>query len=183
MMTLWGLWTRRNKNFHGQLDGRDWRVDVFVKGILTEYHMANRGDTSRVGVVVQERKTSRWAKPQFDQVKVNCDASWIKESGNVGLGFVTLNDSGEVLFSGARGECFASSPLEAEAKAIMWAMSHARSRSYPNVVFESDSQFLVNALRSGSTLLQIANMFSHLLQIANMFSHLLQIAHVFTCGL
>ena len=23
IMTLWGLWTRRNKNFHGQLDGRD----------------------------------------------------------------------------------------------------------------------------------------------------------------
>ncbi|PWA42716.1 hypothetical protein CTI12_AA440500 [Artemisia annua] len=34
VMTLWGLWTRRNKKFHGQLDGRDWRVDVFIKGIL-----------------------------------------------------------------------------------------------------------------------------------------------------
>ncbi|PWA50267.1 hypothetical protein CTI12_AA475640 [Artemisia annua] len=100
------------------------------------------------------------AKPQLHQIKVNCDASWIKESGKVGLGFVARNYNEEVLLSGARGECFASSQLEAEAKAIMWAMSHARSRIYPNVVFESDSQFLVNALRSGSTPLQIANMFS-----------------------
>ena len=167
-MILWGLWTRRNKNFHGQPDGRDREVDVAAKHVLAEYHMANQKDMSRAGAV-QERKATIWAKPQLHQVKVNCDASWIKESGKVGLGFVARNYNGEVLLSGARGECFASSPLEAEAKAIMWAMSHARSRSYPNVVFESDSQFLVNALRSGSTPLQIANMFSQILSFSLAF--------------
>ncbi|GJV21673.1 reverse transcriptase [Tanacetum coccineum] len=145
IMILWGLWTRRNKNFHGQHDGRDQEVDAFVKQILAEYHMANQKDRSRAGAV-QERQDSIWAKPQLDQVKVNCDASWIKESEKVGLSFVARNHNGGVLLSGARGECFLSSPLEAEAKAILWAMSHARSRRYMNIVFESDSLCLVNAL-------------------------------------
>ena len=86
-MILWGLWTRRNKNFHGQPDGRDWEVDVVVKHVLAEYHMANQKDMLRAGAV-QERKVSIWAKPQLHQVKVNCDASWIKEFGKVGFGFV-----------------------------------------------------------------------------------------------
>ncbi|GKC53497.1 reverse transcriptase [Tanacetum coccineum] len=148
-----GLWTRRNKNFHGQHDERVQEVDAFVKQILAEYDMANQKDTSRAGTV-QERQAFVWAKPQLDQVKVNCDASWSKESGKVGLGFVARNHNGEVLLSGARGECFASSPLEGEAKAILWAMSHARSRRYMNIVFESDSMCLVNALRNRFTLLQ-----------------------------
>ncbi|GJX70310.1 reverse transcriptase [Tanacetum coccineum] len=88
IMILWGLWTRRNKHFQGQHDGRDQEVDVVVKRILAEYHLANQKERSRA------------------------------ESGKMGLGFVARNHNGEVLLSGARGECFASSPLEAEAKAI-----------------------------------------------------------------
>ena len=88
----------------------------------------------------------------------------------MGLGFLARNYNGEVLLSGARGECFASSPLEAEAKAIMWAMNHARSRGFSNVVFESDSLCLVSALRSGSSLLQIANIFAQILCSSLAFS-------------
>ncbi|GKC80909.1 reverse transcriptase [Tanacetum coccineum] len=148
IMIPWGLWARRNKNFHGQHDGRDQEVDAAVKHILAKIPS---GEPKR-------------------QVKINYDASWSKEFGNVGLGFVARNHNGEVLLSGAQGECFASSPLEVEAKAILWDMNHARSRSYMNVVFESDYLCLVNALRSRSTLLQIANMFSRILSISLAFS-------------
>ncbi|GKG35592.1 reverse transcriptase, partial [Tanacetum coccineum] len=37
------------------------------------------------------------------------------------MGFVARNSDGEVLISGAKSECYANSPLEAEAKAIWWA--------------------------------------------------------------
>ncbi|GKD37870.1 reverse transcriptase [Tanacetum coccineum] len=95
--------------------------------LLSKYLQNTIWRTKKTGAV-QERQASIWAKPQLDQDKVNCDASWSKESGKVGLGFVARNPNGEVLLSSARGECFANSPLEAEAKAILWAMSHARSR-------------------------------------------------------
>ena len=85
IMILWGLWTRRNKNFHGQPDGRDREVDVVVKHVLAEYHMANQKDMSRGAV--QERKASIWAKAQLHHDKVNCDASWIKRVRKGGFGF------------------------------------------------------------------------------------------------
>ena len=34
MMILWGLWTRRNKHFHGQLNGREGNVEVIAKVVL-----------------------------------------------------------------------------------------------------------------------------------------------------
>lgn len=37
LMILWGLWTRRNGRFHGQLDGRAQEVDVVSKHLLLEY--------------------------------------------------------------------------------------------------------------------------------------------------
>ena len=72
------------------------------------------------------------------------------------MGFVARNHNGDVLLSGARVEYYAASPLEAEAKAIMWAMTHALSKNFQNVVFESDSMCLVNALRDRSAFRQIA---------------------------
>ncbi|PWA90132.1 hypothetical protein CTI12_AA102250 [Artemisia annua] len=71
---------------------------------------------------------------------------------------------------GVRVECYAVSPLEAEAKAIMWAMTHARNRNFQNVVFESDSLSLVNALRNRSTLRQRACLFSQILDTSLAFS-------------
>nr|GEV42066.1 reverse transcriptase [Tanacetum cinerariifolium]GEW03615.1 reverse transcriptase [Tanacetum cinerariifolium]GEW03640.1 reverse transcriptase [Tanacetum cinerariifolium] len=102
--------------------------------------------------------------------KFNCDPAWQKESGKVGLGFVAPNCNGEVLISGAKSECYANSPLEAEAKAIWWATIHARSRGYSNVVFESDSLSLVTALRNQSIPLQIATLFSDILSNSRSFN-------------
>nr|GEV17101.1 ribonuclease H-like domain-containing protein [Tanacetum cinerariifolium] len=48
-------------------------------------------------------------------------------------------DSTQTTSVGAKFECYANSPLKAEAKAIWWATIHARSRGYFNVVFETDS--------------------------------------------
>ncbi|PWA86585.1 Amidophosphoribosyl transferase [Artemisia annua] len=104
----------------------------------------------------------KWVKPQGDCIKINCDASWLKESGKAGLGFVARNDCGDVLLSGARAECYTCSPLEAETKAILWTTNHANNKGYSKVIFESDSMCLVNALQKGTTLLQVASIFEQI---------------------
>lgn len=64
------------------------------------------------------------------------DAVLQKASGKVGLGFVPcIYNNGDVLLSDARSECYASSVLEAEAKAILWAMNQARSRGYSEHIY------------------------------------------------
>ncbi|GJX03021.1 reverse transcriptase [Tanacetum coccineum] len=125
LITLWGLWTRRNRQCHGQISERDKRVEILAIQLLVDYHKANER-----GLSTSNEASLRWAKPRGDYIKINCDASWIKESGKAGLGFVAVNESGDVLLSGARVECFASSPLEAEAKAILWATNHSNDKCY-----------------------------------------------------
>ncbi|GKF33822.1 reverse transcriptase, partial [Tanacetum coccineum] len=113
--------------------------------------------------------TGVWLRPEADHIKVNCDAAWQKESGKAGLGFVARDYNGEVLFSGARLDYYASSPLEAEAKAVHWAMSHAFSRGYSRITFETDSLCLVKALHSKVILLQIASLFLDILSYSMAF--------------
>ncbi|GKD25663.1 reverse transcriptase [Tanacetum coccineum] len=101
--------------------------------------------------------------PEIDVIKVNCDAVWKKESGKAGLGFVARDYNDEVLFLGARLDSYASSPLEAEAKAVYWAMTHTLTRGYSRVIFETGSLCLVKALHNKVILLQIASLFSDIL--------------------
>ncbi|PWA76154.1 hypothetical protein CTI12_AA238720 [Artemisia annua] len=170
MMILWVLWTRRNKHFHGQVDSRETDVEVTAKRILSDYSNANKKVLATRVETPQTNSRDVWTKPQFSQIKFNCDAAWQKESGKVGMGFVARNCNGEVLLSGARSEFYANSPLEAEAKAVWWATKQAQSRGYSEVVFESDSLTLVHALRNQSIPLQIATMFSDILSNSLTFS-------------
>ncbi|GKB57855.1 reverse transcriptase, partial [Tanacetum coccineum] len=128
LMILWGLWTRRNKKNYGQVDEKDANVEVMSKLLLMDYHKANWQQLT----TTRTKATIKWTKPNGDYIKFNCDASWQKESGMVGLGFVARNARRDVLLSGARAECYASSPLEAEAKSLLWAINqaHNKVRSY-----------------------------------------------------
>ncbi|GJY38210.1 reverse transcriptase [Tanacetum coccineum] len=145
--------------------------DIFYdNSLLLDYSDANKKDGSRGVDSIQTTFVGVWKKPQAGKFKFNCDAAWQKESGKVGLGFVARNCNGEELISGAKSECYANSPLEAESKAIWWANIHARSRGYSNVVFETDSLSLVNALRNQCIPLQIATLFSDILSNLRSFN-------------
>ncbi|GKB49276.1 reverse transcriptase [Tanacetum coccineum] len=71
--------------------------------VILNYHKANERELS-----TSNEASLKWAKPQGDYIKINCDASWIKESGKAGLGFVDRNEYGDVLLSGSRVECLAA---------------------------------------------------------------------------
>ncbi|GKB20418.1 hypothetical protein Tco_0854341 [Tanacetum coccineum] len=85
MIILWGLWTRRNKHFHRQIDRREADVEVMAKQMLLDYSDENK-------------KTS--------------------QEGSARPNYTSRNSDEEVLVSRAKSECYANSPLEAEAKAI-----------------------------------------------------------------
>ncbi|PWA41769.1 hypothetical protein CTI12_AA548270 [Artemisia annua] len=170
MMILWGLWTRRNKHFHGQLNGREGKVEEVAKVILSDYQKENQRGIISSTNGVHNTHTTVWLRPNAQHIKINCDAAWQKESGKAGLGFVARDYNGEVLFSGTRLEWYASSPLEAEAKAVHWAMIHALNRGYSNVIFETDSLCLVKALHNKIVLLEIASLFSEILSRSMAFN-------------
>lgn len=57
LMTLWSLWTRRNKHFHGQPEGRGMRVDLMANKVLMDYHKANQKELAREAHVFQTTTT------------------------------------------------------------------------------------------------------------------------------
>ncbi|GJY74811.1 hypothetical protein Tco_0479242 [Tanacetum coccineum] len=64
MITLRGLWIRRNKHFHGQFDRREAGVEVMMKQMLLDYSNANKKDVS--GRVSSTQPTFMGKKPQID---------------------------------------------------------------------------------------------------------------------
>ena len=141
-----------------------------AKVVLSDYQKENqRGSISSTNGV-HNTHTSVWLRPNAQHIKVNCDAAWQKESGKTGLGFVARDYNGEVLCSGARLEWYASSPLEAEAKAVHWAMIDALNRGYSNVILKTNSLCLVKALHNKVILLEIASLFSEILSHSMAFN-------------
>nr|GFC04232.1 reverse transcriptase [Tanacetum cinerariifolium] len=86
-------------------------------------------------------------------IKFNCDASWQKESGRAGLGFVARNARGDVLLSGARTQCYASSSLEAEAKSLLWRQINHIIKVIPREGNEVAHSIATNALGCSDELL------------------------------
>lgn len=80
-------------------------------------------------------------------IKINLDGSWKKDSPLAGVG-VVARDSDGLLISGSALQVNASSPIEAEAKTVLEAISLAKRNRYMNVSFESDSQTLINSINS-----------------------------------
>lgn len=82
-------------------------------------------------------------------MKVNVDAGELGEIGH-GLGVVVRDSEGSVLACATRqgGEVWEA--LIGEAKAMVYGMQIGKDLGLRNVVFESDCQVLVNALRGGS---------------------------------
>nr|GEV72389.1 ribonuclease H [Tanacetum cinerariifolium] len=128
MMIMWRLWLRRRKRFHGQLNDREGNVKAIAKLLLSEHHMANQREIITGTNRLHNTHMGVWSRPEADNIKVNCDAPWQNESEKAGWGFVARGYNRKVLFSYARLEYYTSSLLEAEAKAVHWAMSHALSR-------------------------------------------------------
>ncbi|PWA52426.1 hypothetical protein CTI12_AA454980 [Artemisia annua] len=165
-----GIVDEKKQTFSWPLNGREGNVEVIAKSILSDYHKANQKENLSGNSGVHNSHAGVWLRPDVEHIKINCDAAWQKESGKAGLGLVARDYKGEVLFSGGRLECYASSPLEAEAKAIHWAMTRAICKGYSHVIFETDSLCLVKALHNKVTPLQIASLFSDILSKSMTFN-------------
>ncbi|KAF7836825.1 reverse transcriptase [Senna tora] len=87
----------------------------------------------------------RWVPPSGNVVKVNCDASFLKGSGDTGIGVVLRNCDG-MLIGGRSLRVKACSVEVAEALAFKEALCTVIDLGFLNVSFESDCRNLVVAL-------------------------------------
>ncbi|XP_010258403.1 PREDICTED: uncharacterized protein LOC104598171 [Nelumbo nucifera] len=112
--------------------------------------------TSKVGLQdsspqhpnMSDRKSSFWIAPETGRLKMNVDESFLCPSSS-GFGAVLRNDIGTVI-AAVFGKSIASSPIQAEAMAILNSLEVLSMYKEEDIEVESDYQNLVQALKTGN---------------------------------
>ncbi|PNX83352.1 cytochrome p450, partial [Trifolium pratense] len=92
--------------------------------------------------------TNRWEKPRIGWLKCNVDEAFFVSAGRTAMGACFRNNSGEFMAGITQWKQLTLSTEEGEAWTLLQAMNEAKSRGFENVQFESDSQVLVDAIRT-----------------------------------
>ncbi|KAM0915505.1 hypothetical protein ACQ4PT_010803 [Festuca glaucescens] len=107
------------------------------------------------------RWVTTWTKAKENFTKVNFDAAFLESTGSGAWGFVARTDAGDFIAAAAGKLRHLRDALQAEAKACAAATEGAAALGLHRVVFESDSQTLVNALNSSSHELSVIGILLH----------------------
>lgn len=74
-----------------------------------------------------------------------------------------------VLVAGSRRVNFATSVVEAEVKAILWAIKVALTKGFKKVILETDSSILVKSFKHDKVLVHIRALFLHIRRLCLSF--------------
>lgn len=78
----------------------------------------------------------RWSPPNTEWIKCNCDAAWFCENNGAGLGVMYRDSGGNVLFSGHKYQAGAASVIEAEARAVLFAVEMLKEKDITQIINE-----------------------------------------------
>lgn len=119
----------------------------------------------------QQRQGSEvWRPPLNDMVKVNLDASFLKEQGLGCSRVIIINNKGEVLL-GLTRNFHASSSLQAEAEALRDVVNLAHNMDLGKVIFECDNLELVKSCRREIISGEIQHLVQGILWYKDKFRH------------
>ncbi|KAK9934147.1 hypothetical protein M0R45_021301 [Rubus argutus] len=94
---------------------------------------------------INNKSNLRWSPPPPGHIKINFDAAWINETKLTGIGVLARDCHGS-LIDGSSLLCLSGSPLEAEARAALTAVTLANKFHHVPIIFESDSKVLVDCI-------------------------------------
>ncbi|XP_074290445.1 uncharacterized protein LOC141617160 [Silene latifolia] len=138
------MWEARNKWVF------EWvTVDVFKVVRRVEELRKELEDDLRVAGTheVRDEGGGRWLKPEVGWMKLNVDAG-VKEGWGTGLGVVSRDSEGMVLWGMTEFRCGTMEPRMAEAEAVLAGLKEAQARGSRRLVIESDCKVLIDALKS-----------------------------------
>ncbi|GAU45877.1 hypothetical protein TSUD_401030, partial [Trifolium subterraneum] len=94
----------------------------------------------------QDNPTSTWQPPPLGKLKCNVDASFFKNAGACGWGWCIRGSNGQFILAGSNILFEKLNIMEGEAMAIKEAMCESIQRGFTQVIFESDSKLVVDAI-------------------------------------
>lgn len=179
LLLLWRCWFLRDDCIHGsgkeligrsvdfltqyvaELEGSDSELMEHVEGKQAHQHAippppecvpytASTARSMDQGGDSESVLFSRWRPPTMGTVKVNTDASFLRDSGQCHIGAVARDYKGQVFFSLSKRGDECSTVEEAEAQAMLSGIRLLSSLYRGAVCVETDCSFLAKELQSGA---------------------------------
>ncbi|KAL4279896.1 hypothetical protein GQ457_03G032320 [Hibiscus cannabinus] len=142
LITIWGLWTARNKLlFEGQ-SKRPEDVATFVRSYCLELH------------IIQDRMKSKlpqdtnWVAHSLPFVKINFDSHFKQEAFTAVSGVIIRDNNGHILGARSKMNCHIASSFAAEAQAAINGLQLALDLGFRYVILEGDSLSVIKKLKS-----------------------------------
>lgn len=149
-IVLSGIWFSRNKKiWEGKIISPAIAIDLSNKQVQDWKEANRRRYPGPANTVVPSKENQEvWQPPLQGQHKLNVDASLYKGEGMFRLGMVIRNDAGVFVMGKVMKVAGEVSVMEAEARGVLEAIQWINIIGVHNVIIESDSQLVVQALKS-----------------------------------
>jgi len=149
VVLLWRWWDARNKVNAGELMPSSQEVVRAVHGMVHDIQIA-----SAQTVTPPITRSQCWSPPPPDVLKINIDGAF-KESKSGAWGFIIRNHEGATVLAGAGNVGPVHDALLAETLACKEALAAAEHFGISQVIIETDSSQLREAITSSSRELSI----------------------------
>jgi ribonuclease HI len=144
---IWTIWNNRNN-----LVWNEQRINARQVGFQAQHHWEEWHTICVVGretdQQVHEVTNLTWQPPLHGILKCNVDASFFNNEGACGWGWCIRGSNGQFILAGSNILYEKLNIIEGEALAIKEAMCEIIQRGFTQVIFESDSKVVVDAIHS-----------------------------------
>jgi ribonuclease HI len=150
-VTLWLLWQYRNDKVWNESTTTAHQIGVQASNYWLQWAQVNglfQEQQQPAHQLAAGTATTHWQQPPNGVLKCNVDASFYNMAGATGWGWILRDSMGQFQLAGTNILHSPLSVLEGEAMALIEAMEEVVHRGYSYVIFESDSQLVVDAISS-----------------------------------
>ena len=137
----WCMWYNRNKTRLGSTKQTCHEIIHKARSILDDFQLAHPAQP-----LFKEQADPRWIPLSHPWYKVNIDAAIFSDLHTIGIGVIICDHEGSVIAALSKHLPLPLGPLEAEAKAADEAVSFAWDVRVREVIFETNSKVVSNAL-------------------------------------
>ncbi|XP_030930265.1 uncharacterized protein LOC115955973 [Quercus lobata] len=163
----WGIWKSRNEVWHGGKKRPGSIIVINALTLLEDYHFANV-KPSQSSSNTQNIAICKPPPPSY--FKVNVDGALFAKSKQSDVGVIMRDEDGNVVAAMCRKLDLPLGVLETEAKALEIGMTFAEEVGLRDMVFEGDSQLIINAVHgTGEAVSSVLNIIQGVLRKAQCF--------------
>ncbi|XP_013738900.1 uncharacterized protein LOC106441652 [Brassica napus] len=143
---LWRIWKNRNEFLFKGIDySAPSTVDKALED-MEEWIGKNKKEHPEVKKATHNKTRARWKAPPTKWIKCSTDGAWHKDQQRSGVGWISRDEYGRMLWAGVRGFQRLGSRIEVVAEGVKWAIHSMRRLGYKQVIYEIDSLFLAKMI-------------------------------------